>query len=180
MTRLLSILLLVLCGSAFGQNVTNLVAGQRVWAGMKLTTTFALGAPAYTNIVANPGFETGDLTGWSQGGITSGGVATTYAHSGSYSMFIYSGTPGSIWQSLTTTNGQTYQVSFWLSNCGADGEGLVALWGSTSLTNLTNSVLGSYYQFSFNESATTNLTTLRFDFYEGSCWTIDDVSVVQQ
>jgi hypothetical protein len=34
----LTLALLLLCNSVFAQNVTNLIAGQRVWAGMQITT----------------------------------------------------------------------------------------------------------------------------------------------
>ena len=74
--------------------------------------------PARANLVANGGFETGDFTGWTLTG-TGGGVAidNTAAHSGSYDAafaLASGGTTSTLSQSIATTAGQSYSLSFWL------------------------------------------------------------------
>src|SRR5512140_2289427 len=92
---------------------------------MKLSLLFALvlvlALPASAgNIVFNPGFETGDFSGWtvvpaSEGSdltVVSGGHASLWA-----AQFAADtpDDPDTISQVLTTAPGQTYVLSFWLA-----------------------------------------------------------------
>ena len=84
---------------------------------MVLALALAAG-PARANLVTNGGFETGDFTGWTLTG-SGGGVAidNTAAHSGSYDAafsLTSGGTTASLTQSIATTAGQSYSLSFWL------------------------------------------------------------------
>jgi len=75
--------------------------------------------PAAAIPVTNPGFETGNFAGWTQfgdAGFT--GVDGNRVHSGSFAAYFGNGSPGGISQDLATTIGQTYQISFWLTQEG--------------------------------------------------------------
>ena len=72
------------------------------------------GLPARAqNLLVNPGFETGDLTGWASNGapVT---LDAAWAHSGNYGAFSSSASDaGVLSQTVTTIVGQTYDYSFW-------------------------------------------------------------------
>ena len=96
----------------------------RLGAAALVLATFSAGA-AQTNIVTNPGFETGDLTGWTLSGDTSFTRVDIdlFHHSGSFSAFLSTcdfddpfcdGSTGSITQTLATTAGASYDIEFWL------------------------------------------------------------------
>src|ERR1700724_3978569 len=77
------------------------------------------------NLVANPGFETGDFTGWTQFGDTSFTAVATSSplgqppHSGNFLAYFGPFNTGGIMQTLTAPAG-TFNVDFWLA---ADGGG---------------------------------------------------------
>lgn len=82
------------------------------------------------NLVSNCGFETGDFTGWTQfGDTTFDGVLTgdTYVipnvspNSGLYMANFGSTTNSGISQSISTTPGTLYDISFYLENDGCGG-----------------------------------------------------------
>lgn len=76
--------------------------------------------PAAAVPVANAGFETGDLTGWTLSGETYFLQTTDFGQlvsSGSYAALLGPyGATGSLSQTLTVVPGATYEVSFWLSS----------------------------------------------------------------
>jgi hypothetical protein len=93
------------------------------------------------NLVVNPGFETGDFTGWTLSGDTGGcSVSTLHPHSGNFSARLGPlgfQTDGFLDQTITTVVGQSYHVDFWLANIGNVTQhlnafpmagGLLALW----------------------------------------------------
>lgn len=75
-----------------------------------------------TNLVVNPGFETGDFTGWTQGGNTDyTGVncdgSFSPPHSGSCLAFMGPiGSDGTLSQTIVTTPGGSYDISLWLNS----------------------------------------------------------------
>jgi len=77
-----------------------------------------------SNLLVNPGFETGSRSGWAaacnpfSAGAT-GVVTSGYAHSGTYSYFdgAYPN-PDYLSQTVSVTSGSYYTVSFWLENLG--------------------------------------------------------------
>jgi|SRR5579871_5826743 len=152
-----------------------------------LAAAFATGAFAQ-NLVNNPGFETGDLTGWTvnhAGGFSGVGTSPGSPHSGSYSLYLgatSSGDAEDISQSITTVTGAQYLVSFWAyDEYGANdpAAGLNVTFGG-------NSVFGgipnpsTYAQYSGTFTATGTSTTLDVNGWETSAYiNVDDISVTR-
>ena len=88
-----------------------------------LSSALAVTLNTTTNLVTNGSFETNSFTGWTLGGNY---TSTTYgpeiyidskAESGSYAAGMGSvGSDGTLSQSIATTAGQTYTLTFWLQN----------------------------------------------------------------
>jgi len=81
-----------------------------------------IGISSAQNLATNPGFETGDTTGWSDFGAGLISVETNYVHSGNYACLVTNRTAtwNGIGQSLLgglQTN-QTYNISVWLRLAG--------------------------------------------------------------
>ena len=136
------------------------------------------------NIVTNPGFETGDLTGWLFTPAGSGSLLIVGTedgtHSGNYEADfggVTSGSYDTISQVLATIPGQTYTFSFWLASDDGDDNGQQALWDGSLVLNLVN--FGqSYTLYSFTETATSSSTSIAFAGYNPPAWNgLDDVSV---
>jgi hypothetical protein len=77
-------------------------------------------AAAYPGSILNGGFETGTFTNWAQSGqFFYSGVATgsAYAHSGKYGAALETrGAMGFLTQTISTTPGDAYLISFWLNS----------------------------------------------------------------
>src|SRR5205823_7850927 len=76
------------------------------------------------NIITNPAFETGDLSGWTLSGTDSApddngifyGVDALDAHSGNFGAFFGAvGGAQNLTQNFATMPGNSYVVSFWLA-----------------------------------------------------------------
>ena len=147
---------------------------------------FSLALPAKANLITNPGFETGDFTGWTD---VSGSVFGTFIgvpphsvppHSGSFQA-VYGG-PGSLSQSVATTAGASYTIDFFLALAGFTAEHTFSVsWGGVPLLTLGpfHTPFG-YTEYTFNATAATASTALLFQFNGiplTQFWLLDDVSV---
>jgi alpha-tubulin suppressor-like RCC1 family protein len=137
------------------------------------------------NIVANSGFETGDLSGWNSfGNVTSDTLVSTqssYVHSGGYGL--QSGPVGSLFylfQYLPTRPGATYLVSFWLNSPdGATPNEFVVSCGTTVLDK-TNFPATGWTNIQFTVMATEISTDLQFEFRgDHTYFGLDDISVTR-
>jgi hypothetical protein len=141
--------------------------------------------PYFPPMVVNPGFETGDLTGWTHTGNLGGTAVTTapaYVHSGSYGLQIGPVSPGFISQTVPTKVGHTYDVYFWMENVApaspnsfelsyANG---VPIWPFS-----TNSAPAGWTDFLTGFRAAEPHETLTFEFANTlSYWGLDDISIV--
>jgi hypothetical protein len=152
-------------------------------AALVLATVFAGAAQA--NIITNPGFETGNFTGWARSGDTSFTAVDNFSpHSGRFSAFLStSGSTGSITQTLATTVGVSYDIEFWLNTAFRPNFFSVSFDGIVldSLTNITTSpsILPAVYKlFSYSAFASSASTDLVFTFrHDPWGWDLDDVSV---
>lgn len=156
------------------------------------------------NIVVNGGFETGDLTGWTESGdnpgrcfpavsvqnlgpasFCGGAVNTFPPHSGQYAAFFNNAAAlgiGSISQTLSTTPGDTYNLTFWLNtftNPTTPNQFIVD-WGGQQVADLVNiNTNNTYVEYSLNVTAAGSNTTLAFlGTNDPSSTGLDDVSVV--
>lgn len=152
-----------------------------------------------TSIVVNGGFETGNFTGWvpsggatfcapfvATTGQTACGVATVGPpHSGTY--YAVLGNNASDWfldQALTTTPGEAYTLSFWLSNNDV-GFGILpndfnVSWNGAQIYSAVNSGAFGYTEFTFGGLiATGNSTVLRIGGFrqDPGYFGLDDISV---
>ncbi len=131
------------------------------------------------NLVVNGGFETGDFTGWTtdSGSVTTG---STYAHSGTYgAQFGPVGSLGYLSQTLSTTPGTSYVLSFWLDS--PDGETpneFQVSWDGTTLLDEANIPAIGWTNIQFVVTATDTSTVLQFGFRDDPTWLgLDDISV---
>jgi hypothetical protein len=145
-----------------------------------------------TNIVVNGGFETGDLTGWTESGdnaarcfpavyVASLNQVTSFCnnsvspfppHSGLDAAFFQNAAAlgvGAISQDLSTTPGTTYDLTFWLATFADLSSGnqtpnhMIVNWGGLQVADIVNlSTNGNYEEFSVNVSATGSSTILSF------------------
>lgn len=156
---------------------TRLLASSWVAAAL-----FATGA-AQANLVTNGDFETGDFTGWATTLDPAwDGVDTLAPHDGNFAAF-FGGANSSITQTLTTTAGSSYKVTFWLM-LETDVLGQAApnafsySFGGASGTTLTNASAFGYTQFEAIFIAAGDSTDLTFNFSQGPAfWDLDSVSV---
>src|SRR5207248_9625376 len=81
------------------------------------------------NLIVNPGFETGSFSGWTfnPGPSSASTVDNSNPHTGTYAAVLDApGTVGAppdeeLSQTVVTTPGTFYDVSFWLANSGSAG-----------------------------------------------------------
>ena len=149
-----------------------------------LSTLLATHASAATNLVTNGGFEQG-LSGWTLSGNTGFmSVTSDPVHSGGLAgQFGPLGTLGFLSQTLSTTIGQSYELSYWLNNQGSGPNQFQVSWGGNVIPSvgLTNSAPFGYTLFTVpNLVATSTSTQLSFGFrHDPAFWNLDDVSVTQ-
>jgi hypothetical protein len=153
-------------------------------------------------LAGNGGFETGDFTDWTLNGSTNDNFAlasddTTIdgieaitgtddwqlVHSGLYGALLGQvKTVASLSQTLPTTPGQSYILSFWLTSVPYKGSTtpneFLVNWNGTTLLNETNLGVFGWTNYQFAVSATSTSTTLQFgDRDDPSAFGLDDVSV---
>ena len=129
------------------------------------------GVHAAPNLVANGGFETGDLTGWVQTGdpTFAGATCGTGFGAGGSSCAAFFSTMGDttgILQTLTGLQvGQTYDVTFAFEPSTAATTSIDASFGGTTLLNLMDAPAATpgYTNYSFDVVATSSTETLSFD-----------------
>lgn len=134
------------------------------------------------NLVVNCGFETGDFSGWSQGGNTGfTGVTTGIQNSGNYAAYMGPvGSDGFLIQDVGG-NGTQYNVSFYLYNEGGTPNDFTVYWNGTDVgPDLVDAGAFGYTLFfgtlSGNMGAFSN--QLAFGFrHDPAFWFLDDVVV---
>ena len=172
-------------------------------AGLALATVGPACLPAHadTNLVTNPGFETGDLTGYAlnaPGGHVA--VGTGVGRSGNDALGIGNNPPdATLSQDLPTIAGDSYTISYYLLSPDVSGfpAGTVAdhfrsTFGATTLFDENNlpaltTPVGATYSYpalfqlyTFTATAQGSTTPLQFSaFNEPSFFILDDISVTR-
>lgn len=144
------------------------------------------------SLVDNGGFETGTFSGWTLIGDTAIGqvvyntVGTDWnidglVHSGNYGAFLGENSyAATLSQSLPTTPGQQYLVSWWLDNLQSGPTQLFnANWDGTLYLGMTNPAAFTWSNFQFVVTAANTNSTLEFAAENDvNFFGLDDVSVL--
>ena len=148
-----------------------------------LSSALAMTLTAPVNLVANGSFETNSFTGWTLGGndaplaVGPQIYVNKSAESGTSAAAMGSvGSDGTLSQTLQTTAGEQYTLSFWLANNGSGPNDFTAKWNGTTVLALTNAPSQNYTEYTFTVTATGGTSTLEFDARQDpSHWSLDNV-----
>jgi hypothetical protein len=176
-------------GLLFGNYTANVVVTNQF--GLAVILSFSL--QAGQSLLANGGFETGDFTGWSLVGNTVIGKniydavenAASYpgtVHSGSYGAFLGDTNVAFLSQTVSTTPGQQYLLSFWLDNpVNGAGQKFLVNWlsgPSNQLYQVVNPPVLPWTNLNFIVTAGSTTATVQFGTENvPNYFGLDDVSL---
>src|ERR1700756_1974087 len=151
----------------------------KILSALTAVAALSVAYPAKANLITNPGFETGDFTGWSiSGGFVGvdGTVGAVSPHSGNFQALLGSG--GGISQSVATTPSQSYTIDFFAASSSATGAPvtLTVNFGGTVFIHIFTANTG-YHEFFFNSTVPSSAASLNFNNSPFGVVFLDDVSV---
>jgi len=142
-------------------------------------------AASAQNLVNNPGFETGDMTGWTVvhtgafSGVDAGG-ATPHTGVHSFGMGAQSlADQTDFFQDIATVAGLMYTASFWARDLDSTSSGFIHVTiGGVDIGPASGVVPATYTQFTRTFTATSATTRLEATGWEVNLWVeSDDYSV---
>jgi glucuronoarabinoxylan endo-1,4-beta-xylanase len=179
-------------------NTNCLKCLKKTWLGAQHALVMGLmlqgGIVAAQNLATNPGFETGDTTGWFAFGPCSISAQTNQVHSGSYAGLVTNRTD--TWNGIAQSflgvlqAGQTYNISAWLLLAGGPSQTMSltmekvddsgtsytwTAWGSVSTNGWTQ--LSGQYTFNPSGTVTTLLLYAEVPSSSNAAYFIDDLVV---
>ena len=149
------------------------------------------------NLVTNPGFETGDTTGWFAFGTPTISAETSQVHSGTYAAQVSNRTQTfmGIAQSFVGVlqSGQTYNVSAWVRLVGGGNQTMQLTMQKTDGSGTSYAAIASgsvsssgwtqlFGQYTYNPSGTVTVLTLYAEMPSNltNSYYIDDVQLTNQ
>jgi len=139
------------------------------------STLLALTSVSRANLLVNPGFESGDASGWTIAGVSEVLSGSPYNHSGTYGVSLGEGT---LTQAVATTAGHVYDLSFYLKQIpDGDTQLLTLKWdswdvppgqdyGAVTLVDASGlaDIASGWVKYDYHVLALGNVGTLQFEF----------------
>jgi hypothetical protein len=147
--------------------------------------------PASADLIVNGGFETGDYTGWTTVAVNYPyfliATSPAFVHSGRHAAEFAGETGGggnvltsdnTLSQTVATTVGQQYTLSFYLLSDGATPNNFEATWDTTVLFPFTTDIPAHpYQQYSYTVTGTGSDTVEFYALDNPGYFYLDDVSL---
>lgn len=171
-----------LCGTN-ADTGSNLLCMQATYDGMNVTATAqtdnGMANLNMPSLIVNPGFETGDFTGWTVNGDNID-VISSNVHSGTYAVRMGTvGTDGTLTQNITLPSAGNYRLSFWLATGGSGPSHFSVTIGGNTVYNVTDPSSSGYVQLVFTANLPAGSTSLEFAAQnDPSYFYIDDINLI--